>query len=68
YKKASLMTPSHFYPEYLLAKLYDKAGYKEAAVKLARKILYKNVKVPSTAIEEIKMEMDGILEKYGEVY
>ncbi len=64
YKQAINMTPSKFYAPYLLAKLYDESKQKGKAVVLAKQILNKKIKVPSTAIEEIKQEMKRILSKY----
>lgn len=63
YKKAIYMTPNRFYPLYLLAKLYQKTGQKIKAKEVAREILSKDVKVNSTAIEEIKEEMSQVLEQ-----
>ncbi|MEL7587108.1 MAG: O-antigen ligase family protein [Prolixibacteraceae bacterium] len=58
------MNPSRFYPKYLLAKLYDESGQKEKAVIIAKELLAKQVKIESTAIEEIKAEMEEIISKY----
>jgi hypothetical protein len=57
------MAPARFYPLYLLAKLYDETGQKEKAVAMAKKVMEKEVKVESTAIEEIMEEMRKIIEK-----
>ncbi len=57
------MNPSRFYPKYLLAKLYDETGQKEKAVAIANELLRKPIKIESTAIEEIKAEMNEIIEK-----
>ncbi len=64
YKEAYNMSPSRFYPMYLLAKLYDQSNNKKKAVVMANNILYKEVKIPSTAIKEIREEMKKILIKY----
>lgn len=64
YKQAINMTPGKFYGQYLLAKLYDDSKQKEKAIALAQKIMNKKIKVPSTAIEEIQLEMKKILTKY----
>jgi O-antigen polymerase len=61
YKKAQHILPGRFYPGYLLAKLYQETGETRKAKTVANEILRKEVKVPSTAIEEIKMEMKNIL-------
>jgi hypothetical protein len=61
YLHAWYMNPSRFYPKYLLAKLYDESGQKEKAVITAKELLAKQVKIESTAIEEIKAEMEEII-------
>ena len=61
YLHACYMNPGRFYPKYLLAKLYDENGQREKAVEVARELLAKEVKVKSTAIEEIKAEMQNIV-------
>ncbi|MGV8096500.1 MAG: O-antigen ligase family protein [Mangrovibacterium sp.] len=63
YLHAWYMNPSRFYPKYLLAKLYDESGQKEKAVITAKELLGKQVKIESTAIEEIKAEMEEIILK-----
>ena len=61
YQHASHMIPIRFYPHYLLVKLYQESGQEEKAVKKARAVLVKKVKVNSTAIKEIKSEMERII-------
>lgn len=63
YKHAANMIPSRFYPFYLIAKLYDESGQKEKAVVMAKNILEKEIKIPSTAIKEIQQEMKNIITK-----
>lgn len=63
YLHAWHMNPSRFYPLYLLAKLYDETGQKEKANEVAKELLEKDIKIESTAIEEIKEEMRTIIEK-----
>ena len=63
YTKAYDMIPVRFYPLYLLAKLYGESGQKKKAIEIAHKVLEKEVKVKSTAIKEIKMEMEKILKR-----
>ena len=63
YLQAWHMNPSRFYPKYLLAKLYDENGKREKAVAVASELLAKEVKVQSTAVEEIKADMLDILDK-----
>jgi O-antigen ligase len=64
YLQAWYMNPSRFYPKYLLAKLYDENGQAEKATAIARELLNKEVKIESTAIQEIRAEMEEILRKY----
>jgi O-antigen polymerase len=63
YLHAWYMNPSRFYPKYLLVKLYDESGQKEKAVMTAKELLGKQVKIESTAIKEIKAEMEKIILK-----
>ncbi len=65
YQQASYMEPNKLYPCYLLAKLYDDSGQRLKAVKTAARLLDKNIKVQSTAIEEIRIEMKSIITKYS---
>ena len=62
YLHAGQMNTGRFYPKYLLAKLYNESGQREKAVAIAQELLTKEVKVESTAIEEIRAEMQKILE------
>lgn len=55
------MNPSRFYPKYLLAKLYDESGQKEKAIEVAKELLSKDVKIESTAIQQIRDEMKKII-------
>ena len=64
YYHAWHMIPGRFYPKYLLAKLFDETGQKKKALDTANELLNKKIKVQSTAIEEIKDEMDNIIKKY----
>jgi O-antigen ligase len=64
YLEAWYMNPSRFFPKYLLAKLYDETGQTEKALATANELLNKEVKVESSAINEIKEEMGKILNKY----
>ncbi|MEO9570391.1 MAG: O-antigen ligase family protein [Polaribacter sp.] len=64
YKNAANMIPIRFYPLYLLAKLYEEIGQKEKAITMAKTILEKDIKIPSTAIKEIKTEMKKIISNY----
>jgi tetratricopeptide (TPR) repeat protein len=61
YSQAANMSPTKFYPLYLLAKLYDASGQQQNALAMANTILHKEVKVHSKAIDEIKEEMKIII-------
>ena len=63
YLHAWHMAPAKFYPLYLLAKLYDETGQTEKAVAMAKKVMGKEIKIESSAIEEIQEEMKKIIEK-----
>src|SRR5690606_20146186 len=63
YFHAWYMAPGRFYPKYLLAKLYDENGQREKAVETAQELMEKEVKVTSMAIEEIRREMETIINK-----
>jgi tetratricopeptide (TPR) repeat protein len=60
YIEAWCMAPMHFYPMYLLVKLYEESNQHEKAVVLAEKLLSKNIKVNSTAIKEMQNEVRKI--------
>lgn len=63
YLNAANMIPVRFYPLYLLAKLYDEGGESKKAIAMANRILEKEIKVPSTAIKEIQLEMKEIINR-----
>ena len=67
YLHAWHMIPSRFYPKYLLAKLFAKNGQKEKALKTAKELLTKDIKVDSQAIEEIKAEMQKIINENSHI-
>jgi tetratricopeptide (TPR) repeat protein len=62
YQKAACMVPHKLYPGYLLAKLYSDTGQTRKAEEMALKVLSKTPKVASPAVQEIKDEMQKILE------
>jgi tetratricopeptide (TPR) repeat protein len=66
YKHAYNMIPTRFYPLYLQVKLYEDIGENEKVIAIAQSILKKDIKVPSTAIREIKAEMKTIIKKYNQ--
>jgi len=57
YKCAANMIPSRFYPEYLLANLYYESNQSLNAYLIAKKLLNKEIRIPSIAILEIQEEM-----------
>ena len=61
YEKAAYMIPNRLYPHYLLAKLYVESQQYEKARNKAREVLEKEVKVPSTAVREMRLEMERLL-------
>lgn len=65
YIKAWNMAPNRFYPRHLLAQLYIENGERDKAVRIAKELLAKKIKVKSKAIEEILQEMKKIIELYG---
>lgn len=62
YQKAIDMVPHKFYAPYLLAKLHFENGDTIAAVLMARYLIEKPIKIHSPAVEEIKQEMEAILD------
>jgi len=62
---ASRMIPVRFFPIYRLAKLYEKNNQYERACNMARIIIKKEVKVPSTKIIVIKKEMNDLIIQYS---
>lgn len=61
YQTAVYMLPDRFYPKYLLATFYEETGKIEQAVSIARELVDKEPKIPSTAVNEIKAEMERLL-------
>ena len=61
YKKASMMCPVKFMPLYELANLYLATGQTVEALTLARKIVDKEIKIPSATIHAIKNRMRELL-------
>jgi len=62
YHLAAEMLPDRFYPRYLLVKLYSTLGAWDKMEPLAKDLLEKEPKVASRAVEEIKSEMQSLLE------
>jgi tetratricopeptide (TPR) repeat protein len=61
YQLAADMLPDRFYARYLFAKLYSETGQTEKLLPIARYLLEKEPKIPSSAVDDIKAEMDLIL-------
>lgn len=62
YWQASNMAPGKFYPQYLLARLYDETEQQKKAKEIASCLLVKNFKVKSDAIDSMLREMNKIIE------
>ena len=62
YETASKMVPHKLFAKYLLAKLYNDTGQKSKAKSIAQAVLDSETKVMSTAVDEIRREMEKILE------
>jgi tetratricopeptide (TPR) repeat protein len=63
YIKASNMCPVRFMPLYELVEVYNETGRKEDALVLARKIIGKEVKIPSSTVSSIKHKMQQLIER-----
>ena len=61
-KLAAAMCPARFMPLYELVRLYDAADRKDEALALAKKIIDKDVKIPSHTVTAIKNEMRQLIE------
>lgn len=68
YILASDMLPERFFPKYLLAVFYEETNRPKHAIPIARELLYKDPKISSTAVNEIKQEMERILLTYDESF
>lgn len=66
YKIASGITPTKLYPRYLLAKLYIEMKETDKAIDIATFIIRANEKVPTTAGNQIKEEMQQLIKQYQE--
>lgn len=58
---ASRIVPSRIYPYYLLANLYIESGNTHQALLMAQKVLKKEPKVQSTAINEMREKMRELI-------
>lgn len=66
-KTAAAMCPARFMPLYESVKLYDATGRKDEALAVARKIIDKDVKVPSPTVIAIKNEMHKLAEERNQI-
>lgn len=57
YQKAEAIEPYKFYPKYLLVKLYAKTADEEKLCRKCKEILAMNIKVHSTAVDQIKKDV-----------
>ncbi len=62
YAHASYMIPHKLYPQYLLAKMYQKNGKEVDALRTAEAIVRAKEKVQTTAANEMKAEMQRFLQ------
>ncbi|WP_209332673.1 hypothetical protein [Lunatimonas salinarum] len=60
------MLPDRFYAGYLLAKLYSETGQTGKLLPIACYLLEKDPKIPSSAVYDIKADMNLILKQYQE--
>jgi len=63
--QASRIVPNRIYPYYLLANLYTESGNTQQLLLMAQKVLEKEPKVQSTAIEEMREKMRVLIKKKG---
>ncbi|HTN22272.1 MAG TPA: O-antigen ligase family protein [Pelobium sp.] len=61
YSEAEFMVPGRLYPSYLLATLYRDTHQTSKAVKKAKEVLTKQIKIKSPAVNEIRQEMESII-------
>lgn len=62
YMIAKNMIPGRFYPTYLLIKVYVETQRLDEAKSLGEELMDKEVKIPSTAITEMKSEIKELLD------
>lgn len=62
-KQASAMCPNRFMPLYELVNVYDSINRPDMAIKLAKEVVDKPVKVPSATISVIKKRMQKRIEQ-----
>ncbi len=62
YIRAARIVPNRLYPHYLLAKLYEETGQTVKALQEAEIVQTKEPRVESMAIEEMRQEMEKIIQ------
>lgn len=62
YKHASAMIPNRFLPLYYQMKVYQEAGDEGNAIRIAKTIINKPVKIPSGVVTAVRMESEEFLE------
>jgi O-antigen ligase len=67
-KLASAMCPVRFMPPYQLVELYRETGRTEEAVTLARQILNKEIKIPSSTVNAIRNKMKMLIGEQETLY
>lgn len=65
FRQASWMIPHRLYPHYLMAKMYFESGQTEKGLETARELIDKDPKVMSEAVEDMKKEMEELIEKHS---
>lgn len=67
FKESIDLLPGRIYPYYLLAKLYSESSfYHDVEMKkMANIVLSKNPKIPSKAIDEMRVEMSLLINKFS---
>jgi tetratricopeptide (TPR) repeat protein len=67
-KLAAAMCPVRFMPLYQLAELYRETGRTAEALALARQILNKEIKIPSSTINAIKNKTEQLIREVKTIY
>jgi len=65
FEKAGNIVPHQMYPRYLLVKLYRKYDQNSKAIQMAQEIIDMKVKINSTAVSQIKGEMENLIKVSG---
>lgn len=65
YKHASAMIPNRFLPLYYQMKTYQETGDEDNAIRIAKIIIHKPMKIPSSLVTAVKIESENFLESCG---